>query len=266
MGATPAARNAGATPKSNAVAAVTPVVNARTRQSGERSRKTVGFCVESCCTSNWLLQRATNSPSVAPTIDSTRLSVSSSRTRRHRDAPSARRTLHSCRRAVARASCRFAMFAHAISSTRTTTTITVSSGRPYRARISESPVAAGASVNFALRYFGRSCDGQLPTGSVASRISGCTPRTASVAASIDSPGLSRTITESHHESREPSSESLPWTAGSAPMGIAMSTRWPTIGPKKSGGMTPTTVNGIRSSVIRRPTTSRVAPNRRCQSA
>ena len=54
--------------------------------------------------------------------------MSSRRTSRHREAPSASRTLHSCRRAVARASSRFAMFAHAISSTSATTTMIVTSG------------------------------------------------------------------------------------------------------------------------------------------
>ena len=100
IGATPAARNAGAVPNSSAVRMVTALVNASTRQSSARSRKTVLVWVDNCRTRSWLPQRATSRPSDAPTVESRRLSMSSRRTSRHREAPSASRTLHSCRRAA----------------------------------------------------------------------------------------------------------------------------------------------------------------------
>ena len=61
------------------------------------------------------------SPTRPPTSDSRTLSVSSCRTSRARLAPMARRTASSRRRAVALASNRLAIFAHAISSTAATT-------------------------------------------------------------------------------------------------------------------------------------------------
>jgi len=51
-----------------------------------------------------------------------------------------------------------------------------------------------------------------------------------------------------------------------PIGTTMSTRRPTSGPKKSGGMMPTIVNGVRSRVSRRPIVSAAPPNFRCQNA
>ena len=117
FGCTRVPRSAGAIPNSTAVATATPAVNPSTRQSSERSRNTVLVDVDSCRTSRRLPHCAKTSPSSAPTPDSSRLSVSSCRAIRIRDAPSATRTLSSWRRAVARASSRFAMLAQAMSST-----------------------------------------------------------------------------------------------------------------------------------------------------
>jgi hypothetical protein len=129
IGATPAARNAGAVPNNSAVATVAPIVNARMCPSIDRSRKTVLVAVDSWRTSSRLPHCATSSPPAAPAAERTRLSANSSRISRLRDAPSATLTLNSCRRVVARASSRLAMFAHATSSTSETTTISVQSGR-----------------------------------------------------------------------------------------------------------------------------------------
>ena len=75
-----------------------------------------------------LPQCATATPAAAPMAASSRLSISSWRARRPRDAPSASRT-PSWLRAVARASSRLAMLAQAISSTNPATAIRTSSGR-----------------------------------------------------------------------------------------------------------------------------------------
>jgi hypothetical protein len=57
--------------------------------------------------------------------------------------------------------------------------------------------------------------------------------------------LSRAITVSHQVERASRNDSLPRTSGSSPIGIATSKARPTSGPKKSGGVTPTIVNGTR---------------------
>ena len=64
--------------------------------------------------------------STVPAIESTRLSTMSWRTSRQRPAPSAARMPTSRSRAVARASSRFATFAHAISSTMPTAPSSIS--------------------------------------------------------------------------------------------------------------------------------------------
>src|SRR5262249_38442941 len=202
MGATFDVRNAGASPKRNAVAIVTPAVNPSTRQSSGRSRNTVFVRVESAWTSRGLLQRATARPAIAPKAASTTLSVSSWRARRQRDAPSASRTLISCRRAVARAGSRLAMFPHASSSTSATTTRSVRTGRSYRRGGSGLPVAAPTTTYGSFKYVSAANAG-ASASSVAARMAGCAARSAAVALSIDSAGFSRTITESHHH--QPSS-------------------------------------------------------------
>ena len=129
FGSTRVARNAGTVPNRITVPIATAAVKPSTRQSSERSRKTVLRLVESWRTSRALPHMAKASPSEAPIADSTRLSDRNWRASRQRDAPSATRTLSSWRRAVARASSRLAMFAHAMSST-SPTTIMMAHERP----------------------------------------------------------------------------------------------------------------------------------------
>ena len=72
------------------------------------------------------------------------------------------------------------------------------------------------------------------------------------------------MTFSHQFERRSSDDSLPRMSGSVPSGIATSNVRPTSTPKKSGGVTPTIVNGTRSTVSDRPIASAAPPNRRCQ--
>ncbi len=112
------ARNPGAKPNRKQVRVVTPRVNASSRQAGLRSRNSGSPCVPSEATKNWLRICARASPSAPPMSARRKLSVISCRMRRLRGAPMASRTANSCSRAVARASIRFARFAHAINKTR----------------------------------------------------------------------------------------------------------------------------------------------------
>ena len=155
-------------------------VKPSTRQSSDRSRN------DGVARRRQLRARAAGCPTArtagraaAPSAASSRLSVSSWRASRQREAPSARRTLSSCRRAVARASSRFAMLAQAISRTSATTAMMVEQ-RPLVARRAGRRAAGGrrrasaAVAQIALRAARR---GQS-SGSVASRICGWTPRSA----------------------------------------------------------------------------------------
>ena len=109
-------------------------------------------------------------------------------------------------------------------------------------------------------------DGSQSCGIALSRICACTPRSAVVPASIDCPGFSRTITVSHHMLRRSRPVSLPRMSGSVPSGITTSAARPTSDPKNSGGVTPTIVNGTRSTKSDRPIASAAPPNCRCQNA
>ena len=75
-----------------------------------------GFIASSACTPKY----PSTSPSTPPASESSTLSVSNCPTMRLRPAPSAARIAISRRRIVARASNKFATFAHAISSTQPT--------------------------------------------------------------------------------------------------------------------------------------------------
>ena len=59
---------------------------------------------------------------------------------------------------------------------------------------------------------------------------------------------------------------MPRMSGSVPIGMATSNVRPTSTPKNPGGVTPTIVNGTRSTVSDRPMTSAAPPKRRCQNA
>ena len=102
-----------------------PVAIAAVKSSTRQSRLTSSALAvdgpDISSTSSRAPHCANSRPSTVPQADSSALSASSCRAIRQRDAPSATRTLSSCRRALARASSRFAMLAHAISSTSATT-------------------------------------------------------------------------------------------------------------------------------------------------
>ena len=111
-----------------------PSVKARIRQSSVRSSVTLSRNVVSSRTRNALPHVASSRPSAAPAPDSNRLSVSIWRAIRNREAPSAIRRPISWRRALARASIRFAMLAQAMSSTSATVIMMAMSGSRYRSR------------------------------------------------------------------------------------------------------------------------------------
>ena len=91
-------------------------------------------------------------PTVAAAATNSSPSVSICRNNRARLAPIARRIAISLRRALARASSRFATLAQPINSTSPTTVITISSGLENLRRSSSRPLAAGTSTT-RLKYF-----------------------------------------------------------------------------------------------------------------
>ena len=114
-----AAEMAGASPKRTPVSRLSPIAKitirrsiataaVRVRSRGANARRPATPA------------RATPRPSNPPAAPSTRLSVIIWRTTRHRPAPIAERTASSRRRAVCRASNRFATFAHATASNKPT--------------------------------------------------------------------------------------------------------------------------------------------------
>ena len=92
-----------------------------------------------------LRRRQPPAPARRPAATAPRDSTSISRTSRERDAPSAVRTLSSCRRATPRTSIRFARFAHAISSTNPAIICSIFRLFSYWSRRSLIPSLAGAS-------------------------------------------------------------------------------------------------------------------------
>ena len=191
----------------------------------------------------------TASPSAAPAADEQQAFGE----QLAREAPAAtrrapRRTLSSCRRAVARASSRLAMLAQAISSTsaddgheREQRSLVVA------ARSSEWPAAAGTRVNGRCRY----CRSVLRAANPAAawpRESAAARREArAVAASIVCPGFRR----SHDVEPPPRALSRARDSVAAERAARCRaarrrrTRGRRSGPKKSGGVTPMIVNGTR---------------------
>ncbi len=147
------ARMAGANPKETVVRTASAVVNARTRQSIPRSRKTGFCCVLMKATSMRLVAKAKNNPQIDPATASNRLSESSSRTIRQRVAPSARRMVICRSRALVRASIKLARLAQAMS--KTSPEIPRSNHRDVSesARNSENPVLAENAPSLYSRYF-----------------------------------------------------------------------------------------------------------------
>ena len=130
-GAVPVARIAGTRPKIRHVTTPSAAVNAKIRQSSESATKMRLLSVVRNSTRKRLSHCASSAPHAAPIAAISRLSASSWRTMRPRDAPIARRTAISRSRAVARASIRFARLAHAISSTRPVVASSSQSGDSY---------------------------------------------------------------------------------------------------------------------------------------
>ena len=91
-----------------------------------------------------LAHRASRSPAMPPAVARSSDSASACRTTRIRPAPMARQTAVSRRRASARASIRFATFAHAMISTSPTSPIRTMSGAESSPRSLADPVAASA--------------------------------------------------------------------------------------------------------------------------
>ena len=142
-GAAPVARMAGTSPKTTHVSTPSAAVNAKIRQSSVSATKTRLLLVVRKSTRKRLSDCASIAPAAAPIAAISRLSATSCRTMRPRDAPIASRTAISRSRAVARASIRFARFAHAISSTRPVVASSSHSGDSYWRRSCEMPVPAG---------------------------------------------------------------------------------------------------------------------------
>ena len=94
-GATLFTPSTGALPATIAAVHATPAAKSRTRQSSVRGSTTVSRQVASCATSTAPAHCAITSPSAAPAAATMALSVNSRRATRHRDAPSASRTLSS---------------------------------------------------------------------------------------------------------------------------------------------------------------------------
>ena len=153
------------------VAIDSAIVNARTRQSTvttEPFSPTRGRPAVFTASSARIPAVPRSRPSAPPTNDSMRLSVSSCRMMRPRPAPMAARTAISRLRVVARASSRFATFAHAMSSTKLTAPSSSQSvGRTFATSASRSgsalknvsrPSALGnLRVYSAAETFSRAC-------------------------------------------------------------------------------------------------------------
>ncbi len=133
------ARSAGARPNSSAVVTVTAMVKPRTRASSGMSSTTAVLPNGLRASSNPRLHQAMAVPSAAPPKASRRDSAKSCLTMRPGLAPSASRKAMSRRRAVARASSRFATLAQAAANTRPTRPISIWSGLAKRRRASFSP-------------------------------------------------------------------------------------------------------------------------------
>ena len=125
------------------------------------------------------------------------------------------------------------------------------------------PLAAGDATSVIARY-GATLTAGYPGGSVASKRPGDAARTIPAACSIETPGLRRPITVSHHMLPESSRAFAPCQAGSAQIGIATSNVRPTSRPKNDGGVTPMTVARNLPIGTGLPTIAGSPPNSRCQ--
>ena len=146
-----AARSPGTNPNRIPVSTDIPSVNARTRASKCRSRKTSLEVVDTSFTSSTDAHRANMRPNAPPARARSTLSARSCCTIRKRLAPSAKRTAISRCLADPRASRRFATFAHAMSKTMPTTAIRIWSGWTESLRLL-APRLPSTSWIFESRY------------------------------------------------------------------------------------------------------------------
>jgi len=139
------ARSAGTSPKTITDNTETPSVKARMRALGPTASE-IGSPSEAIVTRSRLPHHATTSAAMPLKSASTRLSTNSCRTIRPRLAPIASRSDISRRRAMPRASRRFAIFTQTIPSNSATPAIKVTSGAANGPRTDDSPRAPGANM------------------------------------------------------------------------------------------------------------------------
>ena len=188
---------------------------------------------------------ATRSPAMPPLIASSTLSVRASVMTCLRLAPSASRTAVCPRRAAARASCRFATLAQAISSTNPQTESRICRLRPYSSFITATPAPAGTTLITCLGS-SRITSGIQLAGYPESYCIHCrnTPVRRGPIPSTEAPGRNRPIMRSHAETDWCSSSPSPSIMGSFWTGIQISGgSLSSVSPKKPAGATPITVKG-----------------------
>jgi hypothetical protein len=252
-------------PNNSAAASETPNVNRSTRPFGPTSRGIGSGPLETIINSNCPPHQAINTLAVPPMSASSRLSERSWRINLSRSAPSAARTAISRCRPAARANNRFAMFAHAIRSTRPTTTINISSDRENSIRSLDTPLATSVRLTRALCMSAtRSADG----GSPAMACSHCwnTTFVSAFASGTPMPVFKRPISHNDCDCAPNGSPSHGSTCACMASGIQKSGDSPTTVPKNSRAPTPMIVYTVALSVIFRPITSGFRAKRRSQNA
>src|ERR1041384_7110937 len=234
-------RNAGTSPKRTPVSAASPAVMATVVASRRRGMYH-GRPPGTRSPNNRTPAAASATPSRPPAPASTRLSVSSWRTRRPRPAPIATRTPISRWRAAPRVSIRLATLAQTISSRNPTPPRKTSSGLRMSPTRSWRREIASASQPVLSR--GKACCSRRE---IRSR-SRC-------ACSSVTPGRRRPMA--------PAYPRLPWPS-IAPSTVKGTQAWPRVGNANPRGMIPITRVGSPFTAMVRPTTERSPPNRRCQ--
>ena len=198
-----------------------------------------------------------NSPIAPPPSPRRKLSVSNWRISCERPAPIASRIAISRRRAEARARSRLATFEHAMSRTSPTIVSNTAPPRSSGRRIPGNTTASASGATEILRPL-------FESGYCCSSARAALLKFASACAAV-TPGLSRPAVLKTVEPRS-CSQSPDWrdtTAGAIIDGSHISGPNIDVTPLNPLGATPTMVKSRRLSVIVRPTTSELPPNRRC---
>ena len=253
-------RSAGPTPKSSADSAATPKANSTTRGPGDVSTVSVSRDETASTDDNQSFAACwTIKPSAPPHSASSRLSVSSCRTMRARDAPSARRTDTSWTRAAARASERLATLAHASRNSAPTPANSNCVRRVNSRRSPGSRPAPAATCQPFLSFSGYACSrwSMAPTS----------PR----ACSSVTPGFRRATSMIHTASRLRKMSAVrkggkTRSLHTVPSGTQMSCGLVASTPRKPGAVTPTISNRSPLSETRRPTMAGSPPNCCAQTA